>query len=176
VHDALSGCGAHFRVFIPHARAASRSGSGALRVAPVGARLLIIDDDSAVRSVVRHQAQRRNWSVIEADCAESALARPKRFADADVVLCDLRMPGMGGARLHDLVARDDPRALQRFVFAAGDLASPESVRFAHACQRPLVPKPFDFAELFDLLARVAETQRGSQPARVPLSESGASVG
>ena len=38
------------------------------------------------------------------------------------------------------------------MFFTGDLASHESVRFADRCRRPLVQKPFDFDELFALLA------------------------
>ncbi|HUR29346.1 MAG TPA: response regulator, partial [Planctomycetota bacterium] len=70
------------------------------------------------------------------------------LADFDGVLCDLRMPGMGGAGLHDLLRDAQPAVLARTVFVTGDLASSEAVQFSARCARPLIPKPFEFDELF----------------------------
>ncbi|MEO6709236.1 MAG: ATP-binding protein, partial [Planctomycetota bacterium] len=153
VEDGPDGRGALFRVVIPHAAAQKQLESKALVSAGPSRRLLIIDDEAAVRSVVRRQAERRGWKVFEADSAESAFAGSNRIAEFDAVLCDLRMPGMGGAGLHDRFKSEYPAALERTVFVTGDLASPESVQFSRRCARPLVAKPFEFDELFAIVDR-----------------------
>ncbi|MBL8840828.1 MAG: hybrid sensor histidine kinase/response regulator [Planctomycetes bacterium] len=145
---APSGTGARFRVRLPPAPI----GAAAPEVAPPlpagGRRLLIVDDDAGVRSVVRRHAEQRGWVVAEAASAEAALAATQRDTRFDALLCDLRMPGMGGVGFHDRLAELDPDALRRTVFVTGDLAAPDLAAFARRCRRPLLQKPFDFGVLF----------------------------
>lgn len=152
VEDAPGGRGALFRLHIPHATVAGKANSEPHDAGPPGL-LMVVDDDAAVRSVVRLQAELRGWSVAEADSAESALASIDVLTNADAVLCDLRMPGIGGAGLHDRLVEQRADGLERVFFFTGDLASPEAVRFSQRCRRPLVQKPFQFDELFRLFAR-----------------------
>lgn len=155
IEDAEGGRGARFVVRVPLAgRAAASAPVRAPAPTPTASRLLLVDDDRAVRTAIRRQAERRGWRVVEADSAEQALAQSPRFQDVDAVLCDLRMPGMGGIGLHDRLHREDQAALRRVVFATGDLASSDSAAFSQRCTQPLVEKPFDFGELFALLSRV----------------------
>lgn len=113
--------------------------------APADRRLLIVDDEEAVRFVVRQHAELRGWRVLEASSAEQALALLDR---CEVVLCDLRMPGIGGIGLHDRLAAESPERLDRVLFFTGDLASEEAVGFAARCRRPLLPKPLEFDRLW----------------------------
>lgn len=154
VEDGPGQRGARFVVRVPMGRApAEQVGTPKLQTAAAG-RLLLVDDDGAVRAAIRRQAERRGWSVAEAETAEAALACSPGFSSFDAVLCDLRMPGIGGVGLHDRLLQSDPLALRRVVFVTGDLASVDSADFSKRCTRPLVEKPFDFGELFGLLGRV----------------------
>lgn len=117
---------------------------------------LVVDDERLVRRVLRQWLQRRGWRVEEAEDGAAALQRLREAADEfDAVLCDLRMPCLSGIALHDLLAREQPEWLARFVFVTGDLASPESSAFALRCERPIVRKPFDNGELEAALVAVA---------------------
>jgi signal transduction histidine kinase/ActR/RegA family two-component response regulator len=173
VDDAPSGRGALFRARFPAATADAAPGA---RVA-VGAesaataaetrppheapRVLVVDDEAAVRHVVRRLGERRGWIVDEAASAEDAFRRLARTDDVDVVLCDLRMPGVGGVGLHDRFAEERPALLERTVFFTGDLASPDVARFAASARRPLLSKPFDAAALAAAVEAVA--RRGAAP-------------
>ncbi|MCC7011678.1 MAG: response regulator [Planctomycetes bacterium] len=162
IEDGPKRVGACFRVVIPPATDVGLAQREPTPQLSVVRSLFVIDDDESVRSVVRLHAERRGWKVREAESVEAALAQRERFDGADVVLCDLRMPGLGGIGLFERLEREDPAALARVVFASGDLASPEVVQFARHCRRPLLHKPFDFDELFTTLGR-------SSPSRVVAS-------
>jgi signal transduction histidine kinase/CheY-like chemotaxis protein len=151
VDDGPDGHGAVFHAVIPNAPARTEPPTRQGDVPPVGRRLLVLDDDKAVRMVLRRHAERRGWKVEEADCAEVALADRAQLGRFDAILCDLRMPGIGGIGFHDQLERDDTRILERTVFATGDLASTEAVGFSQRCKRPLIQKPFVFDELFAVL-------------------------
>jgi signal transduction histidine kinase/CheY-like chemotaxis protein len=159
VDDGPGGIGASLRIVLP--RGVPRPGPDARRTLPSvpgperAPRLLIVDDDEAVRGVLRQRAEREGWSVSEAASAEEALNGAQPLDAHAAVLCDLRMPGIGGIGLHDRLEREAPTLLERFVFVTGDLASRHSAAFSRRCRQPLVSKPFDFAELFAQLERAA---------------------
>ncbi|MBC7564021.1 MAG: PAS domain S-box protein [Gemmatimonadaceae bacterium] len=72
-------------------------------------RILLVDDDAAVRVTTRRLLERLDFAVVEAENGIGALEvfRARR-ADIAVVLSDIRMPGMDGFRLAREVRALDP--------------------------------------------------------------------
>ena len=72
-------------------------------------RILLVDDDAAVRVTTRRLLERLDFAVVEAENGIEALEvfRARR-ADIAVVLSDIRMPGMDGFRLAREVRALDP--------------------------------------------------------------------
>ena len=72
-------------------------------------RILLVDDDAAVRVTTRRLLERLDFAVVEAENGIEALEvfRARR-ADIAVVLSDVRMPGMDGFRLAREVRALDP--------------------------------------------------------------------
>jgi DNA-binding response OmpR family regulator len=58
-------------------------------------KLLIVDDEDAIRLLLRHELELHNFEVHEADCGEAALEllEVNKFT---IVLLDIRMPGIDG--------------------------------------------------------------------------------
>ena len=136
----------------PRVPTAPRPAVGAAAAPGKGRRLLVIDDESVVRSTIARQARLDGWEVVEVDGAERALellAAPG--ADFDAIACDLRMPGMSGLAFHDELARRAPHWLQRLLFITGDLTSSDAVQFAARCRAPILTKPFAATELLHRL-------------------------
>lgn len=119
--------------------------------APQGSRrLLVVDDEAVVRATLVRQATQAGWQCREAESGEAALALlagRAPGADFDAVVCDLRMPGLGGIGLHDRLQQSAPHWLEHMVFVTGDLGSPEAAEFAGRCRAPILTKPFGFGEL-----------------------------
>lgn len=61
-------------------------------------KLLVVDDESTNRDLLRQRLQRSGFAVAEADSAERALAEIGK-GDIDLVLLDVMMPGMSGLDL-----------------------------------------------------------------------------
>ena len=57
--------------------------------------ILLVDDDAAFRRVMASELERRGYSVTAASSGDEALARVAQ-AEPEVVLLDMRMPGMNG--------------------------------------------------------------------------------
>jgi CheY-like chemotaxis protein len=125
---------------------------------PAGApRVLLVDDEPAVRLAMLRFLTRRGWSVCEAEDGElaRALLDPAAGQWFDLVICDLNMPRLSGCELYRWLAHHRPDAARRFVFASGDLLSPESTEFLKEARRPVLPKPFELCELARIVDEVA---------------------
>ncbi len=70
-------------------------------------RILIVDDDEALRESLELVLVSEGYAVVTADCGEAALARIEEHP-VDVVLCDLRMPGIDGFELMPQIGRQLP--------------------------------------------------------------------
>ncbi len=121
-------------------------------------RALVIDDEEAVRGVLRRWLARRGWSVTEAANGAEARAQLERtdVADAgtsfDLVICDLRMPTLSGQELHAWVTEHRPALLDHLVFASGDVREAQVADFLQRCGCPVLEKPFEFQALEAIIA------------------------
>jgi CheY-like chemotaxis protein len=72
--------------------------------------LLVIDDERAVRALLRRMLEPHICRVVEAADGGEALALIESYpAPIDAVLTDLRMPTMDGAQVIEALARRSPR-------------------------------------------------------------------
>ncbi|MEM7412964.1 MAG: sigma-54 dependent transcriptional regulator [Myxococcota bacterium] len=115
-------------------------------------RLLIIDDDEALRESLQLVLAAEGYEVSCAPHAEAALEAIEEAA-FDIVLCDLRMPGMDGMELLPLLARRLPESTLVMMSAYGteELALEAMQRGAY----DYLAKPFQPSEAL-LTLRKAE--------------------
>src|SRR5439155_4455132 len=85
----------------------------------------------------------------------AAALRALRERTFDVIISDVRMPGMSGREFLDQLRRERPNALPRLVFSTGDTFAPDTAALLRDSGVPTVTKPFDFAELERVIREVA---------------------
>jgi CheY-like chemotaxis protein len=123
------------------------------------ASLMIIDDEESIRRALRRYFERLGWVVDDAvDGAEGLvkLNRAEATAMYDVVLCDLKMPGISGQALYNHVLRAQPALVNKFIFATGDAGAPDVVDFLASVSVPVLEKPFELRTLELLAQKVRE--------------------
>jgi two-component system NtrC family sensor kinase len=119
-------------------------------------RVLVVDDELEVGHVLADMLAVDGHRADVVGNATLALEQVETVG-YDVLLCDLRMPGVDGSAVYrQLVERDHPLT-QRFAFLTGDALSPDTVAFLRDCGLPWLEKPFRFADVrrvvSELLAR-----------------------
>lgn len=126
-------------------------------------RALIVDDEAPVRSPLRRFLERRGWQVIEAEDGEQGLQILRRsgFEDFDLILSDLKMPGMSGIEMHDQIRLERPELLSRIVFITGDVVSTDVAEFLRQTARPVLEKPFELSELDAVIERLSGLRQES---------------
>jgi CheY-like chemotaxis protein len=77
-------------------------------------RVLVVDDEDDIRSMLAIVLAAEGWQVDDAAGGEDAVAKCETTRH-DVVVLDLRMPGMSGLDVaHELIERDYPARLVLF--------------------------------------------------------------
>ena len=117
-------------------------------------RVLAIEDDALNRRVVRDMLSVAGVAMDEAASAELGL-RMIDADDFDVVLMDLRMPGMDGLEaIGHIRARTDAKVDLPVIVITADAAADLRVRCLAGGADELLLKPVAMEELFDAIGRV----------------------
>ena len=112
--DSQPGRGSTFTVLLPWsaepaAEAGARSAAPAEATEVAGRTVLIVEDEPAVRSLIRRILEREGHRVLEATDGEHALAASRGSEAAiDLLITDVRMPGIGGPALTRLLLAERP--------------------------------------------------------------------
>ena len=126
--------------------------------APIAHRTaLVVDDEQVVRLVVKRFLGRVGWTVLEAETAEAALALLADMPAPDFVLCDLNLPGLGGATFCRRVAEHHPALASRLVLMSGDVGSATSELQDATLDCAILGKPFSLADLERVVEMVTAT-------------------
>ena len=116
--------------------------------------ILIVDDSSSLRTVVKMSLTRAGFDVIEASDGRDALARLDQAAKVHLVVSDVNMPNMDGISFVQAV-KAHPK--HRFVpvimlTTEGQDAKKEQGRAAGA--KAWLVKPFNPPQLIDAVSRL----------------------
>ena len=119
-------------------------------------RILIVDDDDALRESLELVLASEGYELSSAANGEEALERIESLP-VDVILCDLRMPGLDGFELIPQLARRLPGApiILMSAHATSDLAIEAMRRGAY----DYLAKPFQPSEVLLTLRKAHERER-----------------
>lgn len=116
------------------------------------ARVLIIEDEAALARALMAEIGRMHEVQLVPNAAEALqVLETKLF---DVILCDVRMPGMSGEALFEMVRKDRPQVAVRFVFMTGVGFGADFERFLSESGRPILEKPFSVEDALTIIRKV----------------------
>src|ERR1700736_1027567 len=118
--------------------------------------LLLVEDESLLRQVIAEQLADRGYHVEQADSGEAALAHLADFA-FDVIVTDLRLPGIDGAAVVDAAVERYPDIVAIVVTGYGTVK--DAVEAIKRAAWDFVSKPFQIDELLHVLDAALEQRR-----------------
>lgn len=120
-------------------------------------RVLFVDDEHQVLDGLMRllRPQRQAWDMVTAGSGAAALALVAT-SPVDVVVSDMRMPGMDGAELLTRVKALSPRTIR--IILSGQSEREASLRRVGPCHHYLA-KPCDFQRIVTLITRSWELRR-----------------
>ncbi len=123
-------------------------------------RVLFVDDDDTFRAVLQKEIQAFGYEVFSLPGALGAEDIVRKFAP-DVALLDLRMPGMGGIELMELLHKIDEDLL--VIMLTGHGSVPEAVQAIRLGAYDFLTKPAPLDQIEQVLERACQRrQLGTQ--------------
>jgi DNA-binding NtrC family response regulator len=118
--------------------------------------VLVVEDDAAIRRLVKMVLEREGYRVeVAADGLEAVLKLG--VMEYAVIILDLMMPNLDGFVLIETLAANDPVRLRRIIVTSA--ASPSVIRERmKGSPFDLLPKPFDLDDLTKIVRTCAEQQ------------------
>jgi two-component system cell cycle sensor histidine kinase/response regulator CckA len=157
--------GSTFTIYLPHVEAAVESAppKEAERAQPFApATILLVEDEAALRGLMKRLVERGGYLVLEAENGAEALEQCEKHAGAiDLVVSDIVMPMMGGREMADRMRMLRPQS--KLLFVSGftdDEVMRQDIDIAGSAY---LQKPFSPAAL---MAKIGEMLR-DVPAEPP---------
>jgi len=118
-------------------------------------RILVVDDDKAIRSLLTAVLSRKGYSVETARNGEEALEviAGKTF---EAIILDLMMPKVDGFEVIEHLARTAPEQLKRCVIVLTAVASKDLRKLDGSRVFRVLRKPFDLDELLSVVTDCIE--------------------
>jgi CheY-like chemotaxis protein len=118
-----------------------------------GQRVLVVDDEESIRALLhdilvldRHEVSLASSGLEAQDLVEQA--------SFDIIITDMKMPGMDGASFYRSVRAKDPALARRMIFITGDTVSPDTRAFLQRVSNPVLSKPFKIGPLRDAIESI----------------------
>lgn len=119
-------------------------------------KILIAEDDEGMRMFVASALKKRGYSVSEAETGEDALEKIRK-EPFDLIIMDVRLPGISGIEALDKIKEIDPRAIVLIMTAYGNremaLAAIKKGAYDY------FSKPFEIEEMEVIINRSLEKRR-----------------
>ncbi len=112
--------------------------------------LLIVEDEVSLLDLIKRLVEAEGHRADTASDGLQALEKLRR-QPYDLILCNVKMPGLDGRQLYDEIAERWPEMVTRIIFLTGDLVGPRTQTFLSRVQRPVLEKPFQIEELLRVL-------------------------
>ena len=118
--------------------------------------ILLIDDEPSFVSALARLLRHDGSTVHTAADGHGAL-RQLQGHRYDVVLCDLRMPGLDGVEFYDMLRQHHAYLRERVLFLTGDTLGADSQAFLEQSGQPWVYKPCNAADIRTAIQQLLQT-------------------
>jgi two-component system NtrC family sensor kinase len=121
------------------------------------ARVLVVEDEPTVARLIADVLEDQGMQVDVLLDGREALDRAARES-YDLVICDMKMPGLDGQHFFRSLQRTGNSLRERFLFVTGDVIAAQTREFLERHRLPHVAKPFRVEELTEKVHAVLQTQ------------------
>jgi len=132
-----------------------------------GRRILVIDDDLAIRVLLQAVLKRMKFDVELAEDGAVGLEKVRHDSAYDLILLDLMMPRVNGYEFIEQIGRDYPEQRPHIiVFTAAGKRGVEKIPADSVCN--FILKPFDLEKFIEMIGECLNGPHGSQGVSPPV--------
>jgi signal transduction histidine kinase len=124
----------------------------------VKGRILIVDDDNMTRDVMAQMLGEHE--TVEAESGASAKHILEEDAAFDVILCDMMMPDLSGADIHQWLLEKNPDLAGHMLFITGGAFTPRAKDYLDKVDNIKLEKPIETSKLRKTVADLIRHTQG----------------
>lgn len=132
-----------------------------------GAKVLVVDDNQDLLKLIKMRLKPLEFELVCSDSGEAALSILEHF-NADLIITDLKMPGMSGVELFEHVHHRNPVTPVMILTAHGTI--PEAVEATQAGVAAYITKPFESIRLIETIYSCLRSSGYAKQNREPSSQ------
>lgn len=142
------GEGANFLITLPLTPSAEGAIAEALVIAATSpekgrvAHILMVDDEQSIRKLASKILVQSGHSVDDTGDPKEALLKLNNTS-YDIILLDIRMPGMSGMELYAKIIEKHPELAKKVIFITGDTSAGDTKAYLEQNNLSYIAKPFD---------------------------------
>ncbi len=153
--ESKPGQGATFTIELPIIAPPSGQENGVPAAgAPRRLRALVVDDEPAVSELLARFLAEDGHAVDVATSGDEVINR-RDLSKYDVILLDVKMPGIKGTQLFDYIRQLPGNVASRVLFVTGDTTDMATQDFIAQAGSPMLAKPFTLEDLRASVQRIA---------------------
>jgi signal transduction histidine kinase/CheY-like chemotaxis protein len=133
-----------------------------------GANVLVVEDEPTVARLIADVLEDEGMRVTVLLDGREALESAKRES-FDLVICDMKMPGLDGQHFYRSLDRAGNPLRERFLFVTGDIIGAQTREFLERHRLPHVAKPFRVEELTEKVIAVLQLHNAHEPSAADAS-------
>lgn len=118
----------------------------------IGLNILLVDDDALILSALTELLQALDHHVIAVPRGEKAIEKIEEGAEFELVILDMNMPGLGGAKTFEYIRQSRPKL--PVILATGRADEGVKSLIRENSYIYLLPKPFYLSELKELIDQI----------------------
>jgi CheY-like chemotaxis protein len=122
-------------------------------------KILVVDDEPGVRALLEKVLTQSGHSVDTIGDASEALDKLGAGVIYDVILIDVRMPGMNGTEMYSRILEKMPEMKNKIIFITGDVMGADIKVFLTQNKLPYLAKPFDIELLKKQIDVIIKTDK-----------------
>ena len=126
----------------------------------VSLRVLVVDDEAILTELLTDLLKSVGHEVEHARDGRVAL-RMAQQGGFDVILSDLKMPGLDGQGLYEALCQERPEMKNRFIFTTGDVVNPDVRSFFQRTGCAYLSKPFKLEAVLQVVDQVAGSRQAA---------------
>jgi CheY-like chemotaxis protein len=118
-----------------------------------GAKILVVDDEPVVQDLLNDVLGDEGYKVEIVENGDDALER-LGSKDYDVILLDIKLPGMSGIELYEHIQKTAKSLASRVIFVTGDVLSADTMTYVLSAGIPYITKPFEAEQLLNGIGHI----------------------
>ncbi|HEY7160072.1 MAG TPA: ATP-binding protein, partial [Acidobacteriota bacterium] len=108
-------------------------------------KILVIDDEENILELIKEALAIYGYNV-ETVCDGEAAIRAVKNQSYDLIICDWKIPEIGGQSIYERLKEMNPEALDKFFFITGDILEENAEKFLRVEKKICLFKPFSIEQ------------------------------